>query len=130
MLFHEDNEKPAPSSVFVFGSNLRGNHAGGAALEAERYYGAVRGYSSGHWGHSYAIPTMDFSMKPMTLNAISDHVYEFLYYAKLNPYLEFYVTRIGCGIAGHKNEDIAPMFNGAPMNCNMPALWAPYLKGK
>ncbi len=44
--------------VFVFGSNLAGMHAGGAARVAYERFGAVMGQGVGMQGQSYAIPTM------------------------------------------------------------------------
>ena len=44
--------------VFVFGSNLQGIHAGGAARTAMRLFGAKKGQGVGMQGQSYAIPTM------------------------------------------------------------------------
>ena len=43
--------------VFVFGSNLQGFHAGGAAKLAMQW-GAVWGKGVGIQGQTYAIPTM------------------------------------------------------------------------
>ena len=33
------------------------------------------------------------------------------------------VTRIGCGLAGYKDEDMAPFFKDAPYNCLLPDEW-------
>lgn len=35
----------------------------------------------------------------------------------------FQVTRIGCGLAGYRDADIAPLFACAPANCHLPAEW-------
>lgn len=98
----------AQNEVFVFGSNLQGSHGGGAAAAAVRYFGAIWGQGVGMQGHSYAIPTMHGGV-----DAIRPYVDEFIEYAKGHPELTFLVTRIGCGIAGFRDEQIAPLFADA-----------------
>jgi hypothetical protein len=112
--------------VFVFGANLSGRHGKGAALAALKEYGAVYGVGEGPTGNAYAIPTKDRRMQPRTLNAIAGSVQAFLYYARKHPELEFLVTRVGCGLAGYTASEIAPMFVGAPDNCELPAGWRLY----
>ncbi len=97
--------KLAKNEIFVFGSNLEGMHAGGAARIANNKFGAEWGQGVGHWGQTYAIPTMHGE-----LEAIKPYVDEFISYAKNHPNLTFLVTRIGCGIAGFKDEEVAPLF--------------------
>ena len=94
-----------PDEVFVFGSNLRGLHGGGAARVAWRKFGAVMGEGVGHFGQSYAIPTMQGGVE-----TIKPYVDEFLAYAAKHEELTFLVTRIGCGIAGFRDKEIAPLF--------------------
>jgi hypothetical protein len=94
----------AEHEVFVFGSNLSGFHAGGAAALALRW-GAVWGQGVGLQGQTYAIPTM-FD----TAAEIKPYVDEFLAFARAHPELKFLVTEIGCGIAGFTPDDIAPLF--------------------
>jgi len=113
----------AESRVFVFGSNLAGRHGAGAALFAHQHHGAVYGLGKGPQGNSYAIPTKDFQLKTLPLEQIKAYVTEFLFYARLRPDLTFEVTRIGCGLAGYKDEDISPMFQDAPENCILPESW-------
>ena len=91
--------------VFVFGSNLHGAHAGGAARTAARLFGAIWGQGVGLQGQSYAIPTMQGPA-----DTIRPYVEEFIAFAKEHEELFFYVTRIGCGIAGFRDADIAPLF--------------------
>lgn len=93
------------NEVFVFGSNLAGHHRGGAARTAFEKFGAVWGVGVGFEGNSYAIPTMQGGIE-----TIKPYVDEFISFTENNPELIFYVTRIGCGIAGFKDEDIAPLF--------------------
>lgn len=47
-----------PNEIFVFGSNLEGQHGGGAALLAYRKWGAIWGQGAGLQGQTYGIPTM------------------------------------------------------------------------
>ena len=116
-------------SIFVFGSNLAGRHGKGAALFAAKNHGAKYGVGCGPTGNSYAIPTKDFWLRPIGLLGIRGFVYMFLAYARARPELIFVVTRIGCGLAGYKDEEIAPMFEAASSNCLMPPEWQPYLVG-
>lgn len=109
--------------IFVFGSNLAGRHGAGAALFALQNHGARYGQGVGRQGNSYAIPTKDFSIKTLPLIEIHFHVRDFLDYASKHPELEFQVTRIGCGLAGYSDEDIAPFFKNAPSNCSLPNGW-------
>lgn len=109
--------------VFVFGSNLAGHHGRGAALEALKHWGAVRGQGHGRHGMSYAIPTKDEHLRPLGLATIEVHVDDFIRHARANPDMNFLVTRVGCGLAGYKDADIAPMFREAPSNCTLPLDW-------
>lgn len=93
------------NEIFVFGSNLEGSHGGGAAAIAARKFGAIWGQGVGLQGQSYGIPTMHGGV-----SAIKPYVDEFIEFAKNNPQLNFLVTRIGCGIAGFREEEIAPLF--------------------
>ena len=97
-----------PNDIFVFGSNLAGAHAGGAARLASQKFGAIWGQGVGLQGNSYAIPTMQGGIE-----TIKPYVDEFIEFAKSHPELTFYVTKIGCGIAGFKEEEIAPLFKTA-----------------
>ncbi len=97
-----------PNEVFVFGSNIRGQHMGGAARVAFDKFGAVWGQGVGLQGQSYAIPTMEGGV-----DYVAGYVDEFVLFAKAHPELFFWVTRIGCGIAGFRDEEIAPLFEAA-----------------
>ena len=98
----------AANEIFVFGSNLQGHHFGGAARIANEKFGAIFGQGVGLQGQSYAIPTMQGGVE-----TIRPYVDEFIEFAKQHPELIFYVTRIGCGIAGFKDSEIAPLFTAA-----------------
>lgn len=94
-----------PDEVFVFGSNLAGHHGGGAALVALERFGAVWGQGTGLQGQSYGIPTMQGGVE-----TIRPYVDEFIEFAGSHTGMRFLVTRIGCGIAGFRDEEIAPLF--------------------
>lgn len=111
------------NTIFVFGSNLAGRHGKGAALHALKNYGAVYGRGIGRQGNSYAIPTKDAFLRTLSLKEIERYVRDFNAYAAQNPGLKFLVTRIGCGLAGYKDADIAPLFRFAPPNCQLPEGW-------
>lgn len=104
----ENITKLGTNEVFVFGSNLAGHHGGGAAFVAMNRFGAVWGQGVGLEGQSYAIPTMQGGVE-----TIRPYVDEFIEFAKSHPVMKFYVTRIGCGIAGFRDEEIAPLFSAA-----------------
>ena len=113
-------DKLPPGEIFVFGSNLRGMHAGGAARAAYHKFGAVMGQGVGLQGQSYAIPTMQGGVE-----TIKPYVDEFIEFARQHPELTFLVTRIGCGIAGFRDEEIAPLFTEAHQLSNvvLPPNW-------
>lgn len=111
------------SSIFVFGSNLAGRHGKGAALAARQIHGAVYGVGVGRTGNAYAIPTKAADLSVLPLEAIAGYVRDFVAYAQENPDLTFEVTRVGCGLAGYADTQIAPLFRDAPPNCNLPFAW-------
>lgn len=115
--------EPGPNRVFVFGSNTAGIHGAGAAKTANELYGAAWGQGEGLQGDSYAIPTKNMNLKTLPLDIIKKHVDKFLEFAWENQGLKFFVTRIGCGLAGYTDEQIAPMFAEAPLNCELPDGW-------
>lgn len=129
--YHTDTQEPDVSELFVFGSNLRGAHGKGAAKTAKEYYGAVYGVGIGRTGNSYAIPTKDEYIKTLPLYQIQNHVNEFIRYVISNPQYSYYITRIGCGLAGYKDSQIAPLFSFLKNrnNCNFPVEWKQYLEG-
>jgi hypothetical protein len=96
------------NEIFVFGSNLDGLHGGGTARLAYERFGAIWGQGVGLQGQCYAIPTMHGGV-----DAIKPYVDEFIAFAESHPDLKFLVTRIGCGIAGFRDEEIAPLFQNA-----------------
>lgn len=97
-----------PNEIFVFGSNLAGSHGGGAARLAYDRFGAIWGQGVGLQGQSYGIPTMHGGV-----DVIKPYVDEFIEFAKQHPEYQFFVTKIGCGIAGFAIEEMAPLFQKA-----------------
>ena len=93
------------NEIFVFGSNLYGEHSGGASAYALHYFGAINGQAEGLQGQSYAIPTDGVNANELYLG-----IRRFRNFAQAHPKLTFYVTRIGCGAAGLSVYRVAPMF--------------------
>lgn len=112
--------------IFVFGSNTQGRHGRGAALTAYLSHGAVLGQAEGLQGHSYAIPTKELRQgyPTVTLAQIRAAVQRFIEFANALPHQRFVVTRIGCGLAGFTDAQIAPMFEGLTYrNVELPREW-------
>ena len=120
--------------VFVFGSNEKGIHGGGAAAYAVRAHGAIYGQGVGIQGNSYAIPTctkpVHIVADTLPLAKVRMYVTDFIKYAKDHPADEFQVTQVGCGLAGHVKEDIAPLFEDAPPNCQFDIAWKELLPNR
>lgn len=119
---------PRSKQVFVFGSNRAGIHGAGAALTARLLCGAVRGIGEGpmpdHLApRCYAIPTKDEHLRRLPLSAIAEGVERFLAFARARSDLAFFVSAIGCGLAGYRPADIAPLFADAPASCTLPEGW-------
>jgi hypothetical protein len=128
VIYTPDNiEALGLNQVFVFGSNLAGRHGGGAALLAAHRFGAVYGVGVGHEGRSYALPTKGQNIETLPLSEIEKHIGNFVEYAAANPSLTFFVTQIGCGLAGYTPKEIAPLFFyfALPPNVILPEVfWA------
>ena len=126
MFTPENVEYLGPNEVFVFGSNLLGQHGGGAAHLAFKKFGAKWGRSGaeGLHGQSYAFPTLNINMNKQSqevLEASRDRLFEC---AKENKDLVFFVTKLGCGIAGFSEEEIKPLFGkNTPKNIILPKGW-------
>ncbi len=99
------------AEIFVFGSNLLGIHKKGAALTALEKHGAILGQGIGLQGNSYAIPTKENPRRSLDLISINKFVADFLSYASHTLENTYYVTPIGCGLAGWRPCHIAPMFH-------------------
>jgi hypothetical protein len=113
------------NQIFVFGSNLAGRHGRGAALIARERFDAKYGEGIGRTGQCYAIPTKDQNIQTLPISRIHPYIIDFFWYAVKHPELEFLVSRVGCGLAGYKPKDIAPLFvydtpDGIPKNMILP----------
>lgn len=114
-------DRLAYNEVFVFGSNIAGNHNGGAAKAAMVRFGAQYGVSEGLQGQSYAIPTVGCSYGDTVLA-----IQRFISFAKANPDLKFLVTPIGCGNGGWQPSDMARLFvdaKGVDNICLPESFW-------
>lgn len=112
-------------TVLVFGSNDAGMHGAGAAKTAYEKHGARWGFSYGHMGDSFAIPTKDADIRSLPIERVQAYIGGFIAYAKGHPKVKFKVTRIGCGLAGFRDDVIAPLFAHAPSNCTFDEAWKP-----
>ena len=120
----------ADNEVFCFGSNRAGKHGRGAALIAARKFGARYGQGNGLMGQSYGISTKDEKLRVLSLREIGVQVERYLRFAAAHPELHFLTTKIGCGLAGFAEKEIAPLFGAAkdiPPNVSLPASFIPYL---
>lgn len=115
-----------PNEIFVFGSNIAGQHTGGAAQAAVQRFGARMGQANGPQGQSYAIPTVG-----CCYNETYCHVQEFILYALKHPELHFLVTPIGCGNGGWDPQDMARFFLWARdvQNISLPISFRRVLNG-
>lgn len=112
--------------VFVFGSNLAGVHGAGAATEARRR-GYPHGLGVGPGAYCYAIPTKDCQLDVLPLAVIELYVKQFVAYSRMMHDIKFQVTRVGCGLAGYKDDEVAPLFHQCGDNCAFDTKWRPYL---
>ena len=120
----EKVEQMSNCEIFVFGSNIEGMHMGGAARVAYEKFGAEWGVGDGPTGRCYAIPTMHGGLED-----IRPYAKKFIAYAKAHPMKRFLLTRVGCGIAGFKDSDMAQLFEDAleVPNIAYPRQWLPYM---
>ena len=115
----ENISKLKQNEVFVFGSNKAGNHVGGAARVAVEKFGAIMGHGEGLQGQSYAIPTLDEQMDKVSTEELTRSVRRFADYTRYNTDKVFYVTKIGCGIAGFSVEEIVEVFKSVSFGDNV-----------
>ncbi len=117
---------PDDPRIFVFGSNLLGIHGAGAAWYAHNKLGHPWGKN---WhvglgkGRSYALPTCSEPGVPLPLETVRFHVEFFLDFAEKHSDQRFFVSAVGCGLAGFAEAEIAPLFKDAPENCDLPPGW-------
>jgi len=125
----EANTEDPVKEVFVFGSNLSGQHTAGDALIALRRHEAIYGRGVGLQGNSYAIPVRDENNKLLPVPIIARYVQAFLRFAAIHRELTFHVTPIACRPEEYRDDQIAPLFAQAMPNCRLPKKWEHYRKG-
>lgn len=114
-------EELKENEVFVFGSNLAGNHAGGAAHVALKKFGAIYGLGEGLAGNSYAFPTLDRNMQRLSFERLVEAKDELYRVANKYPEKTFFVTKVGTGIAGIPLDEMRRVFEGEkPPNIVLP----------
>ena len=101
-----------PNQIFVFGSNALGYHTGGASGTARKKFGAVWGQPEGLQGQSYAIP-VDYGKSVRKDAEVKNAIKRFISFAAKHTELFFFVTRIGCGMGGYRDEEMAQFFREA-----------------
>jgi hypothetical protein len=125
--FHKDGTMAPPQHVFVFGSNLSGIHGAGAAKYANQVLKYPWGIFEGLTNGAYGIPTKDADIGFMELEKIRPFVERFCDHTHRNPQNRYFVTRVGCVLAGHEDRHMAALFREAAANCSFAEEWRPYL---
>lgn len=131
MLTHKDGTLPPSDKewLFVFGSNEAGIHGAGAAKVAREKYMARLGFYDGKINRAYAIPTKDYHIKTLPLDKIKKYVDKFIEFTHAETKYKFWLTRVGCGLAGYKDSEIAPLFKGVNLeNTSVPEEWEKYFE--
>jgi len=116
------------NQFFVFGSNLNGNHSGGAAKQAKEQFGAEEGIAEGLSGKTYAFPTLEREMTQRGIKALERSRDRLFATARALPEKEFLLTKVGCGIAGYEESEMKALFYGfscgnRPKNIILPEDW-------
>ena len=112
-----------PGEVFIFGSNLAGEHAGGAARLAYDQFGAEWGVGEGLTGNTYAFPTLDENFHGLSYERLLQATHTLHDCINDNPDKVFILTKVGCGIAGVKEETMRQLFAHFPDNLKKPEGW-------
>lgn len=120
---HDNITELQPNEIFVFGSNLSGHHVGGAARIAHDKFGAEMHIGEGLTGRCYAFPTLGYDMQKrdgLNLNISKNRLFST---ARALPEKTFLLTKVGCGIAGYSEEEMAKLFENSPANIIKPKGW-------
>lgn len=112
-----------PNAVFVFGSNLAGHHAGGAAKTAHEKFGAEWGIGEGLSGQTYAFPTLERDMHKRGTRGLEASRDRLFATARALPEKTFLLTKVGCGIAGYTEQEMSKLFDHSPENIIKPLYW-------
>lgn len=128
------------NEIIVIGTNLAGIHGAGAAKFAHKRFGLKLGFGEGLDENSkcYAFPTKDEDIETLPLHVIKDKVLNLYSCAASNPNKIFLLTKVGCGLAGYKCEEIAEQFRNhkyIPENIIFPRefaeiIWNNYFQDK
>lgn len=123
------NRKGTKEIISVFGSNLAGIHGAGAAHDAKNHHGAIMWLGAGLQGNAYAIPTKCWNVRDtLPIETIRLYTDQFIRIAELtHDIYDYHVWRVGCGLAGLADKDMAALFYNAPDNCYFDTVWLPYL---
>lgn len=119
----ENITKLEENEVFVFGSNLAAQHAGGAARTACHSFLAEWGVGEGLTGRCYAFPTLDQDFKKRTKEELEESARKFIETAQANTDKTFLLTKVGIGIAGYAEQDMIALFANTPSNVVKPLGW-------
>ena len=111
------------NQIFVFGSNLKGEHIGGAARQAKDDFGAEEGVGQGLTGQCYAFPTLDDQFCKVSYERLKKEVFRLYNCCECNRDKEFLLTKVGCGIAGFEEKYIKSLFTNPPKNLVLPEDW-------
>lgn len=134
--YHADKTLPPSNEnwIWVFGSNLAGIHGAGAAKVAHDNFGAVFGFGKGKIGRSYAIPTKGMKIETLRIDDIAVHVDNFFDYVDISPNSKFWITAVGCGLAGFYDQQMASLFYSNILEretiqaaLSFPSCWKSYL---
>lgn len=128
-IYHENMTLPKKESnvIFVFGDNDKGIHGKGAARVALNKFGAIWGKSPNQLvGNSYGISTKKSPHKYMSLEKATKNILNFVEFTKEHPELFFFITEVGCHLAGFKESEIAPLFKECGSNCSLSINWKKY----
>ena len=115
--------RTAVEPIFVFGSNMQGEHTEGHAAVAARFHQAQTGDAEGRTGNAYAIPYRDRQMRLLPLREIAQHVEKCKAYADSHRSSLLQVARFACEKGAFSDAEIANLFRQAPPNCVLPAVW-------
>lgn len=96
------------ATIIVFPTNESGFHM----KEYIEKYGAKYAKSYGHYGRSFAIPTVNIDHDP--INYVDMYIQGFIAYAKGHHRLKFRILL---------DEQYAPLFIGSPTNCMFPETY-------
>lgn len=110
------------NTIVLVGTNEAGIHSAGFAKYCRTSGELVWQQAFGFSGSCFGIPTKDWFIKQLPLDAIAFYVNRFIALSKRGSNVTFWVTKIGCGLAGYTPEQIAPLFREC---VNLPNVYLP-----